>query len=177
MKKFLTLTLVFALLFAMVPVVSAAGNVSFKGPDSVRAGDTITLTFSAGGDDIYGGQGTVSYDASQLTLNKYTPASLGGSWKVEITGDKFVFYDDSVSTPLGGTKTIFKVSFTVKELEPGTEISVSASGLKLSDAEFKDSSFGAKTYKATILPPLSDNCKLASLTVGNADISPAFSRM
>lgn len=175
MKKFLTLTLVFALLFAMVPVVSAAGSVSFKGPDSVRAGDTITLTFSAGGDDIYGGQGTVSYDASQLTLNKYTPASLGGSWKVEITGDKFVFYDDSVSTPLGGTKTIFKVSFTVKELEPGTEISVSASGLKLSDAEFKDSSFGTKTYKATVLPPLSDNCTLATMTVSNADISPAFS--
>ena len=175
MKKILVFTLVCVLLFAMVPVVSAAGNVSFKGPSTVRAGDTITLTFSAGGDDIYGGQGTVTFDESQLSLNKYAAASLGGSWKVEITGNSFVFYDDSLSTPLGSTKAIFKVSFTVKELEPGTEISVSATGLKLSDASFSDSSFGTKTYTATVLPPLSDNCTLASLTVGNADISPAFS--
>jgi len=94
---------------------------------------------------------------------------------VENTGDKFVFYDDSVSTPLGGSKTIFKASFTVKDLEPGTEISVSATGIKLSDENFADSNFGTKTYTATILPPLSGNCALASLTVSNAEISPAFS--
>lgn len=175
MKKVLLLVLVCTLLFAMVPAVSAAGSVSLKGPEKVRAGDTITLTFYAGGDNIYGGQCTVSYDASQLTLKGYTASSLGGSWKVENTGDKFVFYDDSVSTPLGGSKSIFKASFTVKELEPGTEISVSVSGIKLSDENFADSNFGTKTYTATILPPLSDNCRLSTLTVGNAEISPAFS--
>ena len=175
MKKILILTLVCAMLLATVTVVSAAGSVSFKGPDAVRAGDTITVVFSAGGDNIYGGQCSVSYDPAQLTLSKYTTASLGGSWKVENTGDKFVFYDDSVSTPLGGSKTIFKATFTVGNLEPGTEISVSATGIKLSDENFSDSSFGTKTYTATILPPLSDNCTLASLTVSNAEISPAFS--
>lgn len=175
MKKFLLLTLVCALLLTMMPVVFAAGSVSLKGPDTVRAGDTITVTFYAGGDNIYGGQGSVSYDASQLTLNGYTASSLGGSWKVEITGNNFVFYDDSVSKPLGGSTSIIKASFTVKELEPGTEISVSVTGIKLSDENFKDANFGTKTYKATILPPLSDNCTLASMTVGNATISPTFS--
>ena len=175
MRKFVSLLLVAALFCACLPTVFAAGSVSLKGPDTVRAGDTITVTFSAGGDNIYGGQCTVSYDAAQLTLKGYTTSSLGGSWKVENTGDKFVFYDDSVSSPLGGSKTIFKASFTVKNLEPGTEVSVSVTGVKLSDENFTDTSFGTKTYKATILPPLSGNCTLASMTVGNADISPAFS--
>ena len=175
MKKLFLLMVICALILGMIPVVSAAGNVGLKGPDAVRAGDTITVTFTAGGEDVYGGEATVSYDASQLTLNGYTTASLGGSWKVENTGDKFVFYDDAVSTPLGGTKTIFKASFTVKNLEPGTEISVSVNGVKLADRNFKDTNFGTKTYKTTILPPLSDNCALSSLVVSNASISPAFS--
>lgn len=175
MKKLIAVFLAAALLVLCVPAVSAAGSVSLKGPDAVRAGDTITLTFSAGGDNIYGGQCSVSFDESQLTLKGYTTSSPGGSWKVENSGNSFVFYDDSLSTPLGGGKTIFKASFTVKDLEPGTEVSVSVSGIKLSDENFTDSNFGTKTYTTTILPPLSDNCNLASLTVTNAEITPAFS--
>ena len=161
------------LLATQVPTVWAAGSASVKGPGTVRAGDTITVSFSAGG-GIYGGSGTVSFDSSQLTLKKYS-GSLSGSWKVEFNGNKFVFYDNDMSSPISGSKTIFKASFTVnKNLEPGTKISVSVGSIKVTDGS-KDTGLGTKTYSATIAPPLSGNCKLASLTVSNANISPAFS--
>ena len=172
-KKFFAYTLIVLLLAAQVPTVWAAGSASVKGPGTVRAGDTITVSFSAGG-GIYGGTGTVSFDSSQLTLKKYS-GSLSGSWKVEFNGNKFVFYDNDMSSPISGSKTIFKASFTVnKNLEPGTKISVSVGSIKVTDGS-KDTGLGTKTYSATIAPPLSGNCKLASLTVSNANISPAFS--
>lgn len=173
MKKFFAYALIVLLLAAQVPTVWAAGSASVKGPGTVRAGDTITVSFSAGG-GIYGGSGTVSFDSSQLTLKKYS-GSLSGSWKVEFNGNKFVFYDNDMSSPISGSKTIFKASFTVnKNLEPGTKISVSVGSIKVTDGS-KDTGLGTKTYSATIAPPLSGNCKLASLTVSNANISPAFS--
>lgn len=174
MKKFLVYLIALILLVTQIPAVLAAGSASVKGPGSVRAGDTIEISFSAGG-GIYGGEGTVSFDESQLTLKKYT-GSLSGDWEVEFNGNKFVFYDNKLSTPITGSKTIFKASFTVnKNLEPGTEISVSVKGIKLSGEGNQESSLGTKTYKSTILPPLSGNCNLASLSVSNAQISPAFS--
>ena len=173
MKKFFAYTLIVLLLATQGPTVWAAGSASVKGPGTVRAGDTITVSFSAGG-GIYGGSGTVSFDSSQLTLKKYS-GSLSGSWKVEFNGNKFVFYDNDMSSPISGSKTIFKASFTVnKNLEPGTKISVSVGSIKVTDGS-KDTGLGTKTYSATIAPPLSGNCKLASLTVSNANISPAFS--
>ena len=77
MKKFLALMTVIFLLAVMTTTAYAAGSVSWKGPDTVRAGDTITLTFSAGG-GIYGGQGSVSFDSSQLTFKKFESV-IGGS--------------------------------------------------------------------------------------------------
>ena len=176
MKKFLALMTVIFLLAVMTTTAYAAGSVSWKGPDTVRAGDTITLTFSAGG-GIYGGQGSVSFDSSQLTFKKFESV-IGGSWKVDYveSNGKFAFYDEAdVPAAIESSKAIFKISFVVdKSLSEGTEISVSVKGVKLSDGS-QDTSIGTKTYSAVIAPPLSDNCQLASLKVSNAKISPAFS--
>lgn len=173
MKKFFAFAAALVLLAACVPVAYAAGSISWKGPATVRAGDTITLTFSAGG-GIYGGEGTVSYDPGQLTLNKYT-ASVGGDWSVEFSGNKFVFFDNRMSTPINGSTAIFKASFTVKkDLAEGTELSVSVSGVKLSDGK-QNMSMGSRSYSVKLAPPLSGNCQLASLKVSNAKLSPAFS--
>ena len=83
MKKFFSLLCltVFLLSFAAVGV-RAAGSVSLSGPSTVRAGDSITVTFYAGG-GIYGGNGTVVYDGALLTLQGYTP-QVGGSWAVGV---------------------------------------------------------------------------------------------
>ena len=173
MKKFLTGLLALVVLMAALPLtVYAAASASLTGPSVVRAGDTITLSFTAGG-GIYGGTGTVSFDSSQLTLQGYS-ASVGDPWVVEFVGNNFTFYDNSMITPIHGNKTIFTATFQVNaSVTAGTVISVSVGNLVLSDRN-ADSNLSAKTYQITVAPPLSDNANLSSLTVSNAYISPGF---
>ena len=162
------------LIAAIIPLQAyAAGSASLSGPGTVRAGDTITLSFSAGG-GIHGGNGTVSFDSNQLTLQGYSGA-LGAPWAVEFSGNNFVFYDNSMETPISGSKIIFTATFHVSaSVKPGTNITVSATGVTLSDGN-SDSGIGTCSYSITVAPPLSDNANLKSLTVSNASISPAFS--
>lgn len=173
MKKIVVLVLAALLVACLVPFALAAGSASLSGPGTVRAGDTITLTFSAGG-GIYGGSGSLSYDASQLTLEGHS-VHVGGSWAVEFGGERFVFYDNSMNSPIDGTAKIFSVTFKVSDtLAPGTQISVSAGGVKLSDGK-QDTSVGSVSYNVTLAEPLSGNCNLASLSAAEATLSPAFS--
>lgn len=173
MRKFVSCVVLLALLLCMSLTVSAAGSASISGPSTVRAGDTITVTFYAGG-GILGGAGSVSYDDSVLTLQGYSSA-VGGTWAVEFNGNNFVFYDNSMENPITGSSSIFKATFKVSSsAEPGSTISVTASGITLSDGE-SDTGAGSRSYSATIAKPLSDNCNLSSMTVSGATISPAFS--
>lgn len=173
MKKILCALLIALIIFSMVPVASAAMSATWSGPPVVRPGESIVLTFCAGG-GIYGGSGTLRFDSSVLTLQSWS-ASVGGNWSVEMNGDHFVFYDNAVSTPIVGSSAIFKAVFQVAaEVRPGTEISVTASNVTLSDGQ-RDTAMGSVSYTATVAQPLSENCDLQSLTVTGATISPAFS--
>lgn len=172
MKKLISVVLIGVMLLCMAPAVLAAGSASMTGPEVVRAGDTITVSFSAGG-GIYGGSGSVSYDPAQLTLQGYS-AAIGGSWAVEFSGNNFVFYDNSMASPISSA-VIFTATFTVNSgLAEGTVISVAANNVTLSDGQ-QDFAVGSPAYSAAIAPPLSDNCRLAALSVDNASITPAFS--
>ena len=172
MKKILMFVLAAVLVMGLVPGVLAAGSASLSGPDTVRAGDTVTLSFYAGG-GIYGGSGQLSYDASQLTLESFS-AQIGGSWAVEFSGSRFVFYDNSLNSPIDGSTKIFSVTFRVNSnLEPGTTVSVTAQGVTLSDGK-QDLSAGSPSYSVTLAKPLSDNCNLASLSAQGITLSPAF---
>ncbi len=173
MRKVFSVFLVIAVLFSAAATVSAAGGASWSGPSVVRAGDTITLTFYAGG-GIYGGSGSISYDPSTLTLEGYTQL-IGGNWMLEWGGSNFLFYDNSLSSPINGSSAIFKATFTVNASAPvGASVSVSANGVILSNGD-QDMPIGTISYSATIAEPLSDNCDLSSLTVGGVSLSPAFS--
>lgn len=173
MKKILPILVLVLLLMAFPLQVFAAGSASVSGPDVVRAGDTITVSFIAGG-GIFGGEGSISFESNQLTLQKPS-ASLSSPWQVEVNDSRFVFYNDKMDTPISGSKTIFKMTFKVaSNLQPGTNVSVTFSGIKLSDGK-SDTSVGTRTYSVTIAEPLSNNANLKSLTVSNAEISPAFS--
>lgn len=172
MKKTAALLLTMVLLLLCVPLRAEAASASLTGPGTVRAGDTITVKFAAGG-GISGGNGTLSYDSSLLTLQSCS-GSLSSPWVVEFAGSSFVFYDNSMTSPITGTKTIFTAKFKVSaSAAPGTEISVSVKGVTLSDGS-SDSSIGSRTYATTLAEPLSGNAMLKSLTVSNATISPAF---
>ena len=173
MKKIISILLVIALVASVAPAAFAAGSAWLSGPSVVRAGDTITLTFYAGG-GIYGGSGSVSYDGSLLTLQGYSQ-SVGGSWAVEFNGNNFVFYDNSMASPINDSTAIFTATFQVNGgVAAGTGVTVTASGVTLSDGQ-ADTDAGSPSYSVTIAEPLSGNCNLATLTVSNASISPAFS--
>ena len=173
MKKIISILLVMALVVSFAPGAFAAGSAWLSGPSVVRAGDTITLTFYAGG-GIFGGSGSVAYDASLLTLQGYSQ-TVGGSWAVEFNGNNFVFYDNSMAAPINDGVAIFTATFQVNSgVAAGTGVTVTASGVTLSDGQ-ADTDAGSPSYSVTIAEPLSGNCNLATLDVSNATISPAFS--
>ena len=173
MKKLLSCLILAALVLCLVPTASAAGGAYMSGPTTVRAGDTISVTFYAGG-GIHGGNGSISYDSSVLTYQGYSQL-VGGSYALEFGGSYFLFYDNSMASPIEGYAGIFRMNFTVNaNVAPGTTFSVSATGVTLSAGE-SDIGVGTVSYTATIAEPLSDNCSLKSMTVTGANITPAFS--
>ena len=176
MKKHISVFILIAmLLVAVFPMTAfaASASASLTGPGTVRAGDTITVSFNLNGSGIYGVSGTLSYDSNQVTLSK-TTQKIASPWAVEFNGNSFVAYDNNLDSPINGNKTIFTATFTVKSLAAGTKINISCTGVTASDGS-ADTGVGTVTYSATIAEPLSTNNDLKSLTVGNATISPAFS--
>lgn len=172
MKKFV-MVLAAVLLLCLPMTVYAAASARVTGPAVVRPGDTITVSFAAGG-GIYGGEGSVSFNSDQLTLQGYS-SSLSDPWQVDFSGNNFVFYDNLMSTPISSSKTIFTAVFKVSpSVAPGTTVSVSVGNIILSDGSV-NLPVGTQTYSVTVSEPLSSNANLSSLTAGNATLSPAFS--
>ena len=152
---------------------AASASASLTGPGTVRAGDTITLSFNLNGTGIYGASGTLSYDSSQVTLTG-TSQQIGAPWMVEFNGNNFVAYDNNLSNPINSNQTLFTATFTVNSVAAGTNIQISCTGVTASDGS-ADANIGTVSYSATVAAPLSTDNNLASLTVSNATISPAFS--
>lgn len=175
MKRIISLTLIAILcvsLFAMT-AFAASASATLTGPGTVRAGDTITLTFNLNGSGIYGASGTLSYDSSVLEL-KGTSQKIGNGWAVEFNGNNFVAYDNNLAKPINKNTELFTVTFKVKNVAVGTSVKVSYTGVTASDGN-ADKNIGTVTYSKTIAAPMSTDNNLKSLNVSNATISPAFS--
>ncbi len=173
MKKLTSIFLCILLVAVLaVPAFAASASASLTGPNTVRAGDTITLSFNLSGSGIYGASGTLSYDSNQVTLTG-TTQKIGSPWAVEFNGNNFVAYDNNLSNPIDSNKTLFTATFKVKDVAVGTNIKISYTGVTASDGN-ADINVGTVSYSATVVAPLSTNNNLASLTVSNATISPAF---
>ena len=176
MKRIISVVSVLLLCVALLlpaTVSAASASASLTGPGTVRAGDTITLSFNLNGSGLYGASGTLSYDSSQVTLSG-TTQKIGSPWKVEFSGNNFVAIDDNLSNPIKGKATLFTVAFSVKSVAAGTNIKISCTDVVASDGN-ADANVGTVSYSVTVAPPLSTNNKLSGLTVDNATISPAFS--
>ena len=176
MKKIISILTVLVLCLALIlpiTVSAASASASLTGPGTVRAGDTITLSFNLNGSGIFGASGTLSYDSSQVTLSG-TTQKIGSPWAVEFNGNNFVAYDNNLSNPINGNKTLFTVTFKVNSVAAGTNIKISYTGVKASDGS-ADANVGTVTYSTTIAAPLATDNNLASLNVSNVTISPAFS--
>ena len=156
-----------------VTASAASATATLTGPGTVRAGDTITLTFNLSGSNIYGASGTLSYDSNQLTLTG-TTQKIGNGWAVEFNGNNFVAYDNNLAKPINSSTALFTATFKVKSLSTGTAVKVSYTGVTASDGN-ADASVCTVSYSATIAAPLSTDNALKTLTVSNATIRPAFS--
>ena len=96
-KRIIAIAITLTLFAALVPVSVSAASASARlsGPDSVRAGDTITVSFVLSGSGIYGASGTLSYDG--LTLVS-TSQSIGSPWIVEFNGNNFAARMEAIKT-------------------------------------------------------------------------------
>ena len=176
MKRFVVFFLAAVLLVAALAVpVMALNSTMLKGPEVIRPGDTITLTFHAG--DIYkgtySGTGTVIYDSTQLTFKSYA-SLLGNDWTVEFAGDTFAIENISKSNPLVASVPIFSIEFEVNpEVMVGSTVSIAVDNVLMNNGEYdivQDRAFWARV----VAEPLSANADLKSLNVEGFLLSPAF---
>lgn len=150
-----------------------AASASLTGPDTVRAGDTITLTLNISDTGKYGLEGTLNYDSSQVTLQSMESKMSG--WKVESNGNSLIVYDDAMANPINGGQAVLTLKFKVSNnLATGTNISISIGNIVTTDGN-TESNISAATYSVSIARPLSGNANLSSLTIKGYDLSPAFS--
>ena len=176
MKKRISVISVLILCFLVILPITAfavSGSATLTGPDTVRAGDTITLTLNLSGKDIYGAEGVLSYDKNVLEL-KEMKQKVGGDWVVEFNGNNFVAYDNNLSKPISSKTAVLTVSFKVKNVAVGTNIKVSYNNLVVSDGS-NEVGLGTVSYSVKTAAPKSKDNALKSLTVSNATISPKFS--
>ncbi len=175
MKRIICITLLLILCLGIFSLTAAAAapTAALTGPEVIRAGDIVKLTFTINGSGIYGMEGRLSYDANQLTLIG-TTQEISEPWKVEFNGNRFMALDENQKTPINGEAKIFTVTFQVNALEVGTTIQVGITDFIPSDGENDIVMEDQIIYENTVAEPRSSDNLLKSLTVGNATISPAF---
>ncbi|MBE6989885.1 MAG: hypothetical protein E7426_03960 [Ruminococcaceae bacterium] len=170
--RLLAVCLAAVMVLSLLPQRAEAAGASLSGSSSLRAGNSVTLTFSVSGSNILAIQGTLSYDSSQLELTG-TSQLIGSPWSMDMNGSTVVLYDNSQDNPISSA-SVFSATFRVKDsVAPGSTVSASVTGISVSDGN-SDTGLGTATWSATIAAPLSSNANLASLSCSNASLSPVF---
>lgn len=175
MKKILSIALavVLCVCLLMPCAVSAAPiSTSMSGPSMIRQGDTMVVTFQLSGGNLYGASGEISYNTAHLQLVE-TKQLIASPWMVEFNGNRFVAYDNNLSKPITAKTALFSMTFKVKAAAD-TAVKAEIKNVTVSDGN-SDISGGTVTFAKTVAAPASGNNDLATLTVDNATISPAFS--
>lgn len=179
-KQIFSLLAALAVLLTLVPQRAEAASCGLSGAGSVRAGNTVTVTFSISGGDILGFEADLSYDSSQLSLEG-SKSLLGSSWTVKMNGSRIVGYDSEQSNPINGSKQVMALTFRVKSgASAGSSLSAAVSGVSVSYIRSSDGNAvtvdaGSARWSASVSAPLSANANLASLSCANAELSPTFS--
>lgn len=131
-KQIFSLLAALAVLLTLVPQRAEAASCGLSGAGSVRAGNTVTVTFSISGGDILGFEADLSYDSSQLSLEG-SKSLLGSSWTVKMNGSRIVGYDSEQSNPINGSKQVMAFTFRVKSgASAGSSLSAAVSGVSVS---------------------------------------------
>lgn len=162
------------LLWGLAPVTAEAAGASFSGSGSVRAGDSVTVTFTVSGSNIQGITAVLHYDSSALTLTG-TRQLVGSNWSVDMSGGNLLAYDQSLSNPITGSAAVLAVTFQVKSgVAAGTRVSATITDIVATDGN-SDQSLNDASWAASVAAPPSGNANLAGLSCGDYALSPAFS--
>lgn len=162
------------LLWCLLPVTAEAAGASFSGSGSVRAGDSVTVTFSVSGSNIQGITAVLHYDSSALTLTG-TRQLIGDSWSVDMSGGNLLAYDQSLTNPISGSSAVLAVTFQVKSgVAAGTKISATITDIVATDGN-SDQSLNDASWSASVASPPSGNANLSGLSCGSYALSPSFS--
>ena len=162
------------LLWCLLPVTAEAAGASFSGSGSVRAGDSVTVTFSVSGSNIQGITAVLHYDSSALTLTG-TRQLIGDSWSVDMSGGKLLAYDQSLTNPISGSSAVLAVTFQVKSgVAAGTKVSATITDIVATDGN-SDQSLNDASWSASVASPPSGNANLSGLSCGSYALSPSFS--
>lgn len=162
------------LLWGLAPVTAEAAGASFSGSGSVRAGDSVTVTFTVSGSNIQGITAVLHYDSSALTLTG-TRQLVGSSWSVDMSGGNLLAYDQSLSNPITGSAAVLAVTFQVKSgVAAGTRVSATITDIVATDGN-SDQPLNDASWAASVAAPPSGNANLAGLSCGDYALSPAFS--
>ena len=162
------------LLWGLAPVTAEAAGASFSGSGNVRAGDSVTVTFTVSGSNIQGITAVLHYDSSALTLTG-TRQLVGSSWSVDMSGGNLLAYDQSLSNPITGSAAVLAVTFQVKSgVAAGTRVSATITDIVATDGN-SDQSLNDASWAASVAAPPSGNANLAGLSCGDYALSPAFS--
>ncbi len=178
-KQIFSLLAAFAVLLTLVPQRAEAAGCGLSGAGSVRAGNTVTVTFSISGGDILGFSADLSYDSSQLSLEG-SKSLLDSGWTVMMNGGRIVGNNNTQESPINGSKQVMAFTFRVKsDIPAGSSLSASVSNVEVAYISNAGNSVtvdaGSARWSASISAPLSGNANLASLTCSNAELSPSFS--
>lgn len=147
-------------------------SANFKGPEIVRAGDSITLTLSIDGEEYLGVEGVLTYDPATVEL-KQAAAVTAAPWTEQWFGNRFVLSHGEAGISVSGKKDLITATFQVKNLVPGAELKISVTELKVTTSD-SESGLMDTDYAVSISEPKSHVNTLSSLRVTNADISPVF---
>ncbi len=175
MKKFigLFLTLLLCLSLVAVTAYAAAPSATMTGPDAVRAGDTINISYTLTCENISTILGNLDFDTSQLTLIG-TKQELGSAWDMTANGNKILVEDSKFTSPINGTQKVLTFTFLVnKDIAEGAEVAVKFTDVTATSLS-EEFVVPEAVFSATIAKPLSKDSNLKELTVSNATISPAF---
>ncbi len=170
MKKALALLLTLTFLFAFCTIsANAANSGSLSAGGTARAGETFTVTFTAYG-AVGSYSGTFNYDSSQVTLQGVSNGG-GSHWANFSSSGNTVFAQrDSGTTDSVSFTATFKVN---QGVATGTNINIGFSGTIATDVN-TENSFSVSASRTVEAPP-SNDCTLASLSVSNVPMTPAFS--
>ncbi len=175
-RKIILILTAVMLLLVSVTVFGDGIKSSMKGPDILRAGDTLEIIYSVDDVNCYGFQGNITYNSEIMTL--VSAKALYSNWVIELLGEgKFIAYSKTpvdAETEFNGGE-IFEFRFLISEdAKTEEQATLSLTNVIATDTQ-EETVVADSSYSKAIDPPKSSDATISALFITNASYSPAFS--